>query len=281
MELGVVFPSSFGDNPILIRDFVQMVEQLDYQYILIYEQLVEGPRDTPLSWPEPLMTLGYMASLTQKLAFATGIVVLPSRPTILVAKQVAQLDRLVGGRLRFGVSAGWNPHEYAATGTAFGNRGRRLDEQVGLLKQLWTQPTVTFQGEFHNFEDVGIYPKPLQDAIPIWFGGHSDRVLERIAKMGDGWLMVATENLTPDTLPARLDTLRRYCDEVGRDYSELGLEVVDVRPTEQRDWPQWVQQWADLGATHLDISTRMQGLTTPQQHLDAIRKFKEDVGDLV
>ena len=278
MKLGAVFPASFGGDPILIRDFVQTVEGLAYDYILIYEQIIESPSETVLAWPESLMVLSYIASLTHKLELATGIVVLPSRQTVLVAKQVAQLDRLAGGRLRFGVSAGWNEVEYQAMGVPYAHRGRRLDEQVSLLKQLWSQESVTFQGEFHHLEAVSIFPQPVQTSIPIWFGGHTDRVLERIARLGDGWMAVATEYATPVTLPARLDKLRQYCEEVGRNFNDIGLEIVDVRPTEARDWPQWVQKWCDLGATHLDIATRDQGLTTPQQHMEAMRKFKEAVG---
>ena len=196
MKLGVVFPASFGGDPILIRDFVQTVEGLAYDYILIYEQIIESPSETSLAWPESLMVLSYIASLTHKLELATGIVVLPSRQTVLVAKQVAQLDRLVGGRLRFGVSAGWNAVEYQAMGVPYAQRGRRLDEQVSLLKQLWSQSSVTFQGEFHHLEDISIFPQPVRKSIPIWFGGHTDRILERIARLGDGWMAVATEYVT-------------------------------------------------------------------------------------
>ena len=163
MKIGVVFPQGeISDDPVAVRDFAQAVEALGYDYLLLYELLIDTKSDKPpASFLEPFALLGYLVGCTQKIELATGVMILPSRQTVLVAKQAAAVDVLSGGRLRLGVSVGWNQVEYQAMGTDFQQRGKQLDEQLTVLRELWTKPFVTFKGEYHNLENVGIYPQQI------------------------------------------------------------------------------------------------------------------------
>ena len=199
MKLGVVFPQiEIGADPGAVRAYGQAVEQIGYHHILAYEHVVgantasrpnwRGPYDIDSVFHEPFVLFGYLAGLTERIEFATGIVILPQRQTVLVAKQAAALDVLCGGRLRLGIGIGWNAVEYEALGTDFHNRGRRCEEQVALLRALWTERAVTFDGTWHRVTDAGIKPLPVQRPIPLWFGGGDERVLRRIARLADGWM---------------------------------------------------------------------------------------------
>jgi probable F420-dependent oxidoreductase len=273
LKLGVVFPMEFGNDPVLLRDFVQTVEGLGYDYILTYEQIVDTrSASAPTAWQEPYTLLSYIAALTTKLSLATGVTVLSSRQTLLAAKQIAQLDRLCSGRLRLGVSVGWNKAEYQAVGIDFASRGKRLNEQIALLRKLWTEDFVSFAGEYHTLDNIGIFPKPVQQPIPIWVGGYTDAALKRAAILGDGWL-ADISNETPQSIAPKLDTLKRYATDAGRKPDDIGLELVDVHAEEQRDWAQWMQEWEAVGAGYMSITTRHAKLSTPQQHLDLLTKF--------
>jgi probable F420-dependent oxidoreductase len=277
MKIGVVFPQGeLRDNPIAAKDFAQAVEELGFDYLLIYELVIDTKSDNPpASWLEPFTLLSYLAGCTQKIELATGIVVLPSRQTVLVAKQAAAVDIFSGGRLRLGVSVGWNQVEYQAMGANFHHRGNRLDEQIKVLRELWTKPFVTFKGQYHTLDNVGIYPQPIQRPIPIWIGGYSDLVLKRIAYFGDGWL---AEGETLETAAAKVDKLHQYLETAGRKPAEVGLDIVGVDITKPDNWSRIIQGWRDFGATHLDVLTREAGLGSPQEHIDAIHRFKTEIG---
>ena len=277
MKIGVVFPQGeLRDNPIAAKDFAQAVEELGFDYLLIYELVIDTKSDNPpASWLEPFTLLSYLAGCTQKIELATGIVVLPSRQTVLVAKQAAAVDIFSGGRLRLGVSVGWNQVEYQAMGANFHHRGNRLDEQIKVLRELWTKPFVTFKGQYHTLDNVGIYPQPIQRPIPIWIGGYSDLVLKRIAYFGDGWL---AEGETLETAAAKVDKLHQYLETAGRKPAEVGLDIGGVDITKPDNWSRIIQGWRDFGATHLDVLTREAGLGSPQEHIDAIHRFKTEIG---
>lgn len=277
MKIGVVFPQGeLGADSIAVRDFAQAVEELGYDYLLSYELVIDTKSDNPpAAWQEPFTLLSYLAGCTRKIELVAGLVVLPSRQTVLVAKQAAEVDVLSGGRLRLGVSAGWNQVEYQAMGADFQRRGKRLDEQITVLRELWTQPFVTFTGQYHALDNVGIYPQPVQRPIPIWIGGYADPVLKRVAALGDGWL-AADETL--ETAAAKMDKLHQYLEAAGRKPEDVGLDIVGVDITKPDDWGKIIQGWRDFGATHLDVLTREAGLRTPQEHIDAIHRFKTDVG---
>ena len=232
MKLGVVFPQiEIGADPGAVRAYGQAVEQIGYHHILAYEHVVgantasrpnwRGPYDIDSVFHEPFVLFGYLAGLTERIEFATGIVILPQRQTVLVAKQAAALDVLCGGRLRLGIGIGWNAVEYEALGTDFHNRGRRCEEQVALLRALWTERAVTFDGTWHRVTDAGIQPLPVQRPIPLWFGGGDERVLRRIARLADGWM----PQFEPDDAGrALLARMQNYAREYGRDPAAIRPE---------------------------------------------------------
>lgn len=284
MQLGILFPQTeFGSDPAAIRDFAQSAEQLGYSHILTYEHVLGANPERPGGWRgiyshkdafmEPFALLSYMAALTQRIGFLTSILVLPQRQTALVAKQAATLDVLSGGRLRLGVGVGWNAVEYEALGRDFHNRGRRIEEQVQLMRKLWTQPLVQFHGKWHQVPDAGINPLPVQQPIPIWFGGHADSVLRRVARLGDGWL--PTYRSAADAKP-HLERLHLYLEEEGRDLGDLGLEVrIHYRDGDPERLAGEIEEWSVLGATHIGLNTMRSRLTGAAEHLAAVRRFAE------
>lgn len=288
MKLGVVFPQiEFPSDPILIRDYAQTAEGLGYDYFLVYDHVLGANPDRPGGWSgpythtdpfqEPFVLFGYLAGLTKTIEFVTGILILPQRQTALVAKQAAQVDVLSGGRLRLGVGIGWNAVEYEALNEEFGNRGKRSAEQIELLRLLWTEELVTFDGKYHKVSDAGLNPMPVQRPIPLWFGGYADSVLRRMAKYGDGWFPASTplERAKP-----MLATIQRYLEEEGRDPATFGLDPwITVGQSEPAAWVAQAQGWQAAGATHLAVNTMRAGCTTPAEHLALIRRFKETVGE--
>ncbi len=204
MKFGVVFPQTeIGDDPVAIKDYAQAAEGLGYDYLMTYEHVLGANPERP-GWEdwrpythqhafhEPFVLFGYLAALTEKLEMVTAVLVLPQRQTPLVAKQAAQVDVLTNGRLRLGVGVGWNDVEYAGMGADFHTRGGRIEEQIKLLRDLWTKPLVKHEGEFETIDDMGINPLPVQRPIPIWVGGEADVVLRRMARIADGWFPQGT-----------------------------------------------------------------------------------------
>ena len=222
------------------------------------------------------MLFGYLAAVTERIGLATGIVILPQRQTVLVAKQAAEVDVLSGGRLRLGIGIGWNEVEYEALGEDFGNRGRRSEEQIDLMRALWSSELVTFEGRWHRVTDAGINPMPVQQPIPIWFGGSDDRVLRRIATIGDGW--ISNLRQPDDTARRIVDTLRGYVGDAGRSVDEVGIEGW----TSMRggDPAESARAWTAVGATHVSVNTMRAGLRSPQEHIDALRGFMEAAGEV-
>jgi probable F420-dependent oxidoreductase len=216
-----------------------------------------------------------MAAITQRLEFVPGIIILPQRQTALVAKQAATLDVLSGGRLRLGVGLGWNAVEYTALGQDFHTRGRRIEEQVALLRQLWTQPLVNFAGRWHTIPDAGLNPLPVQQPIPIWFGGRAEPALRRAARLADGWL--SNFRTMADAQPA-LDQLDRFLSEAGRTRASFSVEArLQYGDGNPDTWAVGVRDWQAAGATHISLNTMGQGFDTSSAHLAAIRAFAESV----
>lgn len=287
MKRGVVFPQTeIGSDPVALKDYAQAVEAMGYDYLLAYDHILGANPDRPGGWQgpytdqsmfhEPFTLFSYLAGLTENLEFATGILILPQRQTALVAKQAAQLDLLSGGRLRLGVGVGWNRVEYQAQNESFGDRGKRIEEQVALLRELWTKPLVTFRGQYHTIEDAGLNPLPVQRPIPIWFGGSADVVLRRMARLGDGWM---PNPLSVEEGKPVIERLHGYLRDAGRDPADFGLDVrVNVRDQPESDWLDYVGGWRELGATHVDVNTMGAGLETLQAHLDVLRRFGTVIG---
>jgi probable F420-dependent oxidoreductase len=234
----------------------------------------QGPYTFHDSFHEPFVLFGYLAAITQRLEFVTGILILPQRQTVLVAKQAAELDLLSGGRLRLGIGIGWNPIEFEALNETFNNRGKRSEEQVAVLRALWTDELVTFNGEYHTISDAGLNPMPVQRPIPLWFGGGADVVLRRMARLGDGWM---PNTMSFEKTQPMVERLRGYVAEAGRNPDDFGLDIrISLRRHDKSTWIDTLHQWQSLGATHLCINT-MGADFTPQQHINAIRDFKETI----
>ncbi len=282
MEIGFVYPhTEFGNDPQAIRDLAQTAEGLGFTHVLAYEHVLgvdpnrqkdwNRPYDFKSSFQSPLLLFSYMAAITEKLGFITGILILPQRQTALVAKQAATLDVLSGGRLRLGIGIGWNKHEYVALGENFNNRGRRIEEQVSILRQLWTQPLVEFSGRWHTIPNAGINPLPVQRPIPIWFGGNADPVLKRAATIGDGW--IPNYRRIEDAQPT-LKRIEDYLELAGRKKSSFGLEArIRFEDGNPKTWEGSIHSWREAGATHISFNTMQVGFDTPARHIDALKLF--------
>jgi probable F420-dependent oxidoreductase len=285
MKYGVVFPQiEFPSDPAAIKDFAQAAEDLGYDHLLAYDHLLganpnrEGGWSGPFCYTdpfqEPLTLFSYLAGVTEELAFITGIIILPQRETVLLAKQAATLDVLCQGRLRLGVGLGWNKIEYIAQDKDFHNRGIRFEEQVQVLRKLWTEELVTFEGRWHTILDAGLNPLPVQRPIPLWIGGNADPVLRRIATVGDGWL---PNHHTPEAGAADMERLHQYLAEAGRTIKDIGIEPrLRYSDGNQDTWHHQAKSWqAVVGATHLSVLTMGGGLSTPQEHIQAITRYAE------
>ena len=286
MRLGATFPQTeIGSDPVAVRDFAQAVEASGYDYLLAYDHVLgadpakhelTGPYTHHTLFHEPFVLFGYLAGLTQRIQLVTGIIILPQRQTALVAKQAAEVDVLSGGRLVLGVGIGWNHVEYAALGADFRTRGRRSAEQVQLLRRLWSEELVTFEGEFDSVRDAGILPRPARP-IPIWFGGTAPSVLQRVGALGDGWLPLVGGPRDE----AIAETLRRF-EQIGEPARAAGRDPAAIALVGRgQAGPPLAQQvadaraWEAAGASHLTLNTMGAGLATPQQHIDAVAVFAE------
>jgi probable F420-dependent oxidoreductase len=285
MQYGVVFPQiEFGNDPQAIKDYAQAAEALGYNYLLLYDHVLgahpnrepklTGPYTHEHPFHEPMVFFGFLAGLTTRLELTTGILILPQRQTALVAKQTAEIDVLSGGRLRLGVGLGWNYVEYDALGEKFQTRGRRIEEQVEVLRKLWTQPLVTHRGTGFVIDNAGINPMPIQRPIPIWFGGAAEPALRRAARLGDGWMPAGRP---PDDLVKRhIEQLHKYLEEAGRDRKNFGIDPwISIQGLNKDEWYRRVQAWRALGATHIAVDTMRAGFTSPQAHIEGLRSFLE------
>src|ERR1700761_909879 len=282
MRIGVVFPQTeLGGDAGAVRAYAQRAEELGFTHLLAYDHVAgadpavhagwDGPYDVHTTFHEPMVLYGYLAAVTS-MELVTGIIILPQRQTALAAKQAAEVDLLTGGKFRMGVGIGWNHVEYEALGQDFSTRGVRLEEQVTLLRRLWTEQSVTFDGTFDRITGAGLSPLPVQRPIPIWFGAQSPRAYRRAGRLADGWF--------PQMGPgAGLDEARQIVSqaaaEAGRDPASLGMEG---RITWQEDGDKLaaaVREWQDAGASHLSVNTMGAGLKTVDDHLNALATVAE------
>jgi probable F420-dependent oxidoreductase len=287
LKIGLVYPQTeYGDDPVAIRDYAQMAEGLGFSHILAYDHILGANPERPSGWQgpytfrhpfqEPLVLFSYMTAITQKIEFTTGVIILPQRQTAVFAKQAATLDVLCKGRLRLGIGLGWNAVEYTALNENFHNRGKRIEEQVEVLRLLWTQPLVTFKSRWHDIPDAGLNPMPVQRPIPLWFGGHAEAVLERCARLGDGWM--PQYRSAADARPA-LEKLSRYREEAGRTSADFGIEPrFAYGDGDASVWLAHLQNWQAAGATHISFNTMGHGFDTPAKHLAAVRLFADAIG---
>jgi probable F420-dependent oxidoreductase len=278
MRVGVTFPQTeLGGDAGAVRAYGERVEELGYSHILIYDHVVgadptvhtgwNGPYDVHTTFHEPFVMYGYLAAVTRSLELVTGVIILPQRQTVLVAKQAAEVDLLSGGRLRLGVGVGWNAVEYEALGENFGNRGKRSAEQIELLRRLWTEQTVTFDGEFHHVTGAGIAPLPVQRPIPVWLGAASPPAYRRAGRVADGWFPMMGPGPALDEARAIVEGAAL---EAGRDPATIGMEGrVDWRGDADAVAGQ-LKQWFESGASHMSVNTMGAGLTTVDDHLAAL-----------
>jgi probable F420-dependent oxidoreductase len=274
MRIGVVFPQNeIGADPAAIRDYAEAAESLGYDHLLAFDRVLMASSESRDMFHEIFVLLGYLAAVTERVELVTGVVIMPQRQTTLVAKQAAEVDVLSGGRLRLGVGVGANPVEYEALAEDYTNRGARSEEQMAVMRALWAGEHVTYEGKWHTIADAGLNPLPPKRSIPIWIGGHADIVLRRTARIADGWMPVIPPD---DHARAEVEKLRGYAREAGRDPAEIGIESwFTIRDRLPDDWLEWIDAWTDIGATHLTLSTQMSGFTSPAEHIDAIRRFRE------
>ena len=284
MRVGVIFPQTeIGSDPGAVREYAQAAESLNFAHLLVFDHVVganpeshpdlTGPYRHNHAFHEPFVLFGYLAGVTESIELASGIIILPQRQTVLVAKQAAAADVLSGGRLRLGIGIGWNPVEYEALNEDFHNRGRRSEEQIDLMRRLWQEELVTYDGKWHKITDAGLNPLPVQRPIPIWIGGRADATIKRIARIGDGWILTGQ----PDAAARGVvDKMRAYAKENNRDPNSIGLEGwISYGNGSPDEWVKSAEGWKSLGATHISFNTMNGGLTSPSAHIDAIRKFNE------
>jgi len=292
MRAGAVFPQlEIGTDPDVIAKYARTVEELGYERLLIFDHVLGADSNRPGGWTgvydhrsmfhEPLVLFGYLAAITTRVKLATSILVLPQRQTALVAKQAAEVDVLSGGRLVLGVGIGWNTVEYEALGMSFTSRGKRIEEQIALLRMLWTQEVVDFKGRWHRVDRAGINPLPLQRPIPIWMGGGWDRqkraitepALRRIAKIADGWFTHLPAN---EDGRAGMDAFRRLVREEGRDPASVPVEGrLLAAKSGPEDWKRGINDFEQMGVTSVELNTMGAGYRSIDEHLDALRRFRE------
>jgi probable F420-dependent oxidoreductase len=284
MHIGVVFPQTeIGADIGAVRGFAVTVQELGFTHILAYDHVVGADPDVhagdwvydiDTTFHEPFVLFGYLAAIVTRLELVTGIIVLPQRQAVLVAEQAAEVDRMTGGRFRLGVGVGWIAVEFEALGEDFGNRGHRSAEQVELMRRLWTERSVTFDGRYHRMTAVGMEPKPIQRPIPVWIGARSAPGYRRAGRLADGWFPMVRPG---PGLDAALSELRAAAVAAGRDPAEIGMEA-------KLDWKgrvdglvEQAESWRCAGSTHASINTMGAGLATVDDHLDVLSAVADAV----
>ncbi|HVN40133.1 MAG TPA: LLM class F420-dependent oxidoreductase [Myxococcota bacterium] len=278
-----------GEDPAAIRDWAQAAESLGFDHVIAYDHVlgaVHANRAPPLMGPytekdafhEPFVLYAYLAAITRKLELCTGVIILPQRQTVLVAKQAAEVQLLSQGRLRLGVGTGWNFVEYESLGMRFEDRGKMLDEQVELMRKLWREPVLDYRGKFHRVDRAGILPRPRRE-IPIWFGGFTPVAVKRAARVGDGILF--------GTYPSRMQKLWEMTQvelkKAGRSPGSFGAEAAVDASDSPDTWVKEAALWREAGGTHLSLRAmdtaadqvghKRFGFRGPQDYIAALERF--------
>jgi probable F420-dependent oxidoreductase len=281
MDIGVIFPQTeVGYDPGAVRAIGQAASDLGYSHLAAYDHVLGGdtavlgnlggPYTIDSPFREPLMMFSFLAGFT-KLAFATSILIGPQRQTALLAKQAAEIDLLSGGRFRLGLGIGWNKLEYDALGMPFEKRGALLEEQVAVLRALWTEKSVTFDGEFHHINHSGLAPQPVQRPIPIWIGGFAPAALRRVGRIADGWFPMARPQ---GGLEEALEIIRAAGAEAGRDLSNFEFEGrLEYSVRDHDKIVEHARRWREAGATHLSLNTMHSELPNADAHIAALAEM--------
>lgn len=292
VKVGAVFPQlEIGARPEDVATYVRALERMGFDHMVIYDHVLGAHPERPGGWSgpytweslfhEPFVLFGYLAAITTRLELATAVIILPQRQAALVAKQAAEVDVLSQGRFRLGVGIGWNAVEYEALGQDFGTRGRRIEEQIALMRALWRDRVVDFSGKWHRVDRAGLHPLPLQRPIPVWMGGGYvaarkevvEPALRRIARIADGWFT----HVQPDDERA-IARFRELVARAGRDPGAVGLEGrVNAFRARPEEWPREIDWWRRMGATHIELNTMSAKYATLDAHLEALGRFAEMV----
>jgi probable F420-dependent oxidoreductase len=280
MLLNALFPTrDIGTDPAKIRDWAQAAEDLGYDGIEVADHVFgAAPRGDwkPVysehdPFHETFTTMAFLAAVTKKVELVSGVLILPQRQTGVVAKQAAEVDILSGGRLRLGVGVGWNHVEYEALGEEWKTRGARQAEQIEVMRLLWTKDLVSFAGRFHKLSDVNLLPVPVQRPIPVWFGGSSDAVVKRAARIGDGWMPI----MAPQDAEPKLAALREHLKAFGRDPAQFGLEGwLRFHEADEQQWRNAAEGWKRLGA-RIVMLYPMYRMARVEDQIATLARFKQ------
>ncbi|MDH5291870.1 MAG: LLM class F420-dependent oxidoreductase, partial [Acidimicrobiia bacterium] len=286
MQIGAVLPhNEIGTDPGAIKAYLQGVEELGMTHLLIYDHVMgvkresgfKGPYDSDTAFHEPFAFFGFAAAVTERIELVTTVLILPQRQTVLVAKQAAEIALLSNNRLRLGVGTGWNKVEYTALNENFHNRGKRQAEQVELMRKLWTSDVFDYQGEYHTIENASINPRPTQP-VPIWFGGSAPALLERCAKLGDGFMPLGGAN---DRSAAILAEIKGHREAAGLSMDGFGVQSqAQWAGGNPERWRAHASTWNDIGATHIAVATHQAELTDVDGHLARIAEYRDATADL-
>lgn len=278
IKVGVIYPQTeLQGDPEAVRRIGLAAESLGFDHLVAYDHVLGASHDREIKlngpytehhpFHDPFVMFAYLAGITRRIEFVTGILILPQRQTALVARQAADLDLLCGERFRMGVGIGWNPVEYDALGQDFSTRGKRVNEQIELLRRLWAEPLMSFDGQFDRVDRAALIPRPKR-SIPIWLGGFADVALRRAARLGDGFIFA---DGAADAF-AQVERLKELLQEAGRPLEEFGLQCHMLRAKTPEAVVDTVQRWHEQGGTHASVVTMGQGFTTIQQHLDYLEE---------
>ncbi len=294
MKIGAIFPTTeIGNDPAAISDWAQAAEGLGFSHMITYDHVLgveHAGRDPQLMGPytedhpfhEPFVLFGFLAGVTERIEMCTGVLILPQRQTVLVAKQAAEVDVLSGGRLRLGVGSGWNWVEYDSLGVPYAERGKRMDEQIELLRELWKAKSIDYSGRFHRVDRAGIQPLPTR-SIPIWFGGFSDAAFQRAARIGDGFQFASAG----PAFRAQWQQVKDALEKAGRSIDDFGAEAtVDFSHGPDR-WRDEFEAWQEAGGTHFSlramdtaaelVGAKRVGYKSPRDYIDALEQFAKVV----
>jgi len=286
MQLGAVLPQGdIGTDFASIRDYVQAMQDLGYQHVVTSDHVLGADPAGHPGWSrpqihtsvvhEPFVLFGYIAGVAPKLGLLTNVVIMPQRQTALVAKQAAEVDIVSDGRFRLGLGIGWNKVEFEGLNESFTNRGRRFEEQVDLLRKLWTEESLTFAGQYHTVTAAGISPQPVQRPIPIWVGATAEAAVKRATRIADGYLPLSPID-GKGTYAETMERVHGWLREAGRDPSTFGVEPrVNASTGTPDDWRKVVEEWRALGASHIHVATSGGGLVGADAHIQRLREARE------
>ena len=283
MQIGAVFPhNEIGTDPGAIKAYAQGVEAMGITHLLIYDHVLgadpdreggfRGPYDKDVAFHEPFTTFAFIAGVTDKIDLITTVMILPQRQTVLAAKQAAEVALLSNNRFKLGIGVGWNELEYVGLNETFNNRGRRQEEQVDVMRKLWSEDSLDYTGEYHRIDKASINPRPSK-TIPIWFGGSSPALLDRVARLGDGWIPLMGAN---DKAKACIDTIKQTRKAAGLSFANFGIQAqAQYAGGSPERWRKHAEAWREMGCTHLAIATHNAGPTNVDGHLARIGEYQQ------